>query len=309
MFDYEALCAKCRAAYGGMLKYEDYDQLASSSSLLAEAERLSEMNGYREVFDGVDMKGINRSFIEYAAAHRYFDLIVRLASFAGGRPADFLRKIAEEYEIRYLVRVLYLLVCKDGEIYTAVPDYMRKYSHIDFVRLVTCKSNKEIISHLKDTRYYPAALSELSKERPDISHLEAIWYGEYYDDLYGKSIDALDKVSREEVRTLYRTRSLLIKERAEIRAQKYGFPDEQTKASGILYDGGEVKKRKKGASSAEKEMYDICVSELHTGRNSMAVAVALVMIAENEFNNIIHLTEGIRYGVSKDVIMEKLICR
>ncbi len=309
MFDYEALCAKCRAAYGGMLKLHDYEHLASSGSLISEAERLSEMSGYRDVFDGVDLKSINRSFIEYAAAHRYFDLIVRLCAFAGGRPAAFLKKIAEEYEIRYLVRVLYLLVCQDGEIYTAVPDYMRKYSRIDFVRLVTCKSNKEIISVLKDTKYHSAALSELSKEKPDISRLEAIWYGEYYDELYGACIDSLDKKSREAVRTLYRTRSLLIKEKAKKRAEKYGFSVEQTKASGILEDGGAVKKRKKGALSAEREMYDICVGELHTGKNSMAVAVALVMIAENEFKNMIHLTEGIRYGISKDVIMESIICR
>ena len=41
----------------------------------------------------------------------------------------------------------------------------------------------------------------------------------------------------------------------------------------------------------------------------MSTAVALLMTAETESRNIIHITEGIRYGVSPDAIMEKVICR
>ncbi len=306
MFDYEALCAKCRAAYGMMLKRGDYAHLASSPSLVSLCERLSGQHGYSDAFSGIDIKAVNRSYIEYAASYRYFDFIVRLSAFAKGKQARFLRRIAEEYEIKYLVRALYFLSSHDGGVFTAVPDYIRKYSRLDFTRITAEGSYDGVISALSGTPYHSAAIAELSKENPNISALEALWYGEYYERLYGEYTEDLDTKSREAVRELYRKRSDEKKDEVRKRMEKYGFSEEQALAVGLVCEPDGKNNRR---SRNENGIYDECVRILHRGQKDMSTAVALLMTAETESRNIIHITEGIRYGVSPDAIMEKVICR
>lgn len=306
MFDYEALCAKCRAAYGTMLKRDDYVRLASSPGLVSLCEKLSGIRGYSAAFTGIDLKAVNRSYIEYAASYRFFDLIVRLAAFAKGEQSKFLHRIAEEYEIKYLVRLLYSISSDDEDVYTAVPDYIVKYSHLDFNKIMTERSYKGVISALSGTPYHTAAIAELSGDEPDISTLESLWYSEYYDRLYGEYTDALEPKSRNAVRALYKKRSEIKKDEIKKRMERYGFTGEQALATGVMTEDDMKNSR---ADSRENGIYDECVRILHRGQNDMSAAVALLIVAETESRNIIHITEGIRYGAQPGAIMEKVICR
>ena len=45
------------------------------------------------------------------------------------------------------------------------------------------------------------------------------------------------------------------------------------------------------------------------GRADMGVPAAQLILSENELVNLTHITEGIRYGVEPDAVMEKIICR
>lgn len=306
MFDYEALCAKCRAAYGMMLKRDDYARLASSATLVSLCEKLSGMHGYSAAFSGIDLKAVNRSYIEYAVSYRFFDLLVRLSAFARGEQAKFLRRVAEEYEIKYLVRLLYFLSSDEEGVYTAVPDYIMKYSRLDFNKIMNERSYDGVISALSGTPYHSAAISVLSGYEPDISKLEALWYGEYYERLYGEYTDALEQKSRDAVRALYEKRSEIKKDEIKQRMEKYGFTEEQALATGVM---NEADMKDSRAHSKENGIYDECVRILHRGQNDMSTAVALLIVAETESRNIIHITEGIRYGALPGAIMEKVICR
>ena len=317
MSDYYALCAKCRAIYGSMLKREDYRALAGRETISDVVRYLSGTERYRQTFADKNTV-VGRSETEHLLRRNYFSLYEKLLLFSGGKQRLFFARLIEKYEIVYLVRAAYAVEGGVRERFAALPDYLRTRARLDFSKICAAQDYTAMTAALAGTRYYGPAAAFLGAQSADVEQFENALYRDYYTRLYTEYSDDLDAKSAAAVRDLLERKADILNTDRAKRAAKYGFFDGDVFLVPIY-----TKKRRQELSAimegkldpsvtqtdANRQLLHICDRTIASGGQTMAVPYALLIAGEMELKNLTYIIEGIRYGVGSAAIMEKLICQ
>ncbi len=314
MFEYHALCTKCRAIRSDFLTEEDYRALACCDRLEKALDRLAGYPGYRALAasDGV----LHRSDAETILRREYFTLYDRLISFSAGAVKDFFALLIEKYEIEYLMRALRAVTGGVRERYAAIPDCLRRRHTMDFPALCRATDYGALTDALRGTAYHREAIAYLSGT-PDPEGLEDALFYAYYDRLYGAYCDRLDPPSAAAVRALIEQRADAENAARAARVVRYGFrvgshtflPHGSARGKAYVREILDGAAPPPDPQSGKRALFDYCSHLLSAGEFHMGVPAATLLLARFELENLTYVIEGIRYGVGQDAIMEKIICR
>ncbi len=312
MVDYCALSAKCRAMRADMPTRADYERMSRCGSLSSLTAELAKFEKYSS-----RAISARRSDIEYTLRRAYYAQYEKLALFAGGEAGVFLRELLRRYEVLFVVRAAWAVKSGRREKYGSIPGYLLRHTHVDFSQLARAADFASFAPALSGTSYYAAAAACLLRDKADVQAFESICYNNYYSHLLGEVSGRLDTDSASAVRELIGRRIDIYNISYADRCARFNFrrvdgfidsPYAPTPHAELLRMArGEVK----APSLREgcKRLYEDAYRTVTAGRADMGVPAAQLILSENELVNLTHITEGIRYGVEPDAVMEKIICR
>ena len=312
MVDYCALSAKCRAMRADMPVRADYERMSRCGSLTALTAELARFEKYSS-----RAISARRSDIEYTLRRAYYAQYEKLALFAGGEAGAFLRELLRRYEVLFVVRAAWAVKSGRREKYGSIPGYLLHHTRVDFSKLAREADFASFASALSGTQYYAAAAACLLRDKADVQAFESICCNNYYSHLLGEEADKLDSDSAAAVRELLGRRIDIYNTSYAGRCARFDFRREDgfidspfaptPRAELLRMARGEIKAPSL-KQSCEK-LYDEAYRTVSAGRADMGVPAAQLILSENELVNLTHITEGIRYGVEPDAVMEKIICR
>ncbi|MCI8332412.1 MAG: V-type ATPase subunit [Clostridiales bacterium] len=316
MAGYDALCAKCRAMHGQMLKQNDYETLSKASTIEEAVQLLTRLPRYQEIFSKREPV-FRRSAVEHLLHKQYFSMYEKLLIFSEGTQRTFFSYLMERHEIAYLIRAVHAVGQERSVRFSAVPEYMKARSKLNFAAFYEAETMGELIKGLAGTDYYDAALRFLSGPSAAFDLFENALYRDYYLRLYESGCDVLDPKSKKAVRALLEKQVEQINKQQAARIAEYQMEADasllipihtkQNKAELEAIIRGERADNRLSADVEKRSFFALCQRTVFAGGNTMAVPYALLALGEAELKNLTYVIEGIRYQVGSGFIMEKVI--
>ena len=147
MAGYDALCAKCRAMHGQMLKKNDYEALSQADTIEEAVHLLANMPRYAEIF--VKREPVfRRSEVEHLLHRQYFSMYEKLLVFSEGAQRTFFTYLMERHEIAYLIRAVHAVGQERSVRFSAVPEYMQARSKLNFAAFYEAETMGDFIKAL-----------------------------------------------------------------------------------------------------------------------------------------------------------------
>lgn len=320
MAGYDALCAKCRAMHGQMLKKNDYEALSQAGTIEQAVQLLTDMPRYAEIFTRREPV-FRRSAVEHLLHRQYFSMYEKLLVFSEGAQRTFFTYLMERHEIAYLIRAVHAVGQERSVRFSAVPEYMKARSKLNFAAFYEAETMGDFIKALAGTDYYEAALRFLSGTPADLDLFENALYRDYYVRLYESGCGVLEPKSRQTVRALLEKQIDQLNRQQAMRMAAYQTEtglsllipiyNDQTKAELEAIIKGETaadfRRADEKRPDEKRSMFALCQRTVFTGGNTMAVPYALLALGEIELKNITYVIEGIRYQVGSGFILDKII--
>ena len=336
-FSSNATVAKIRSIHGEMFTKENYHDMLSRRSVSEVADYLAHTPRYRDCFQDVDPNTVHRGFLEQLLKKNNFDTYVRLCKFQGLDKQPFYDFLLRRRETECILSVINNINSGyDNGYLNELPGYVIKHSKINLLELSKADSFEDLLRMLKSTPYYKALVSVPLTDGKVIDYTECelqlrqAYYKYLYDEIekhYSGSVrEQLKKLVFGEIDSL----NIINAYRMKV---FFGYSAEAIKARQIKYSLiGHKKLEKfyecenaeameqwldkayrsgKSADFIETRMRQTSFRQLQrvisSCQDAPAVMYAFVMLCEIEANDIIHIIEGIRYGVDPSVIEEKII--
>ncbi|MCI8590239.1 MAG: V-type ATPase subunit [Clostridiales bacterium] len=315
MAGYDALCAKCRAMHGHMLKKKDYEALSQAGTIEEAVQLLTQMPRYAELFTKREPVP-RRSAVEHLLHKQYFSMYEKLLVFSEGAQRTFFSYLMERHEIAYLIRAVHAVGQERSVRFSAVPEYMKARSKLNFVAFYEAENMDELIKALAGTDYYAAALRFLSGTSAAVDLFENALYRDYYLRLYEQGCRVLEPKSRQAVQKLLEKQIDQLNRQQALRMAEYQMEADVSLLIPVYTDQtkAELEAAIRGKNSEEfnpfeekRSLYAFCKRTVFAGGNTMAVPYALLALAEMELKNLTYVIEGIRYQVGSEFIMNKII--
>lgn len=336
-----ATATKIRAVHSNMFNKDNYHEMLSRKSVPEIAEYLAGSKRFREAFRGVDPNTVHRGFLEELLYRENFNTYVRLCRFQGldKKPFyDYLIKLRETECILSMINSINSQVSGGSYYLKSLPGYVIKHSNINLLELSRAENYEELLKFLRGTPYYKVLVKipSLDDGRADYTKCEVRLRTFYYEQL----IDEVQKdFSHKESEEL---RSMIIKEinmKNVINAYRmkafFNYTVDHILTDSIRVTGMSMKRFETYCSceSAEQMLEKLektlCVQAdsdtalvetainrkkysmlCHVIARSVSAPVSLyafMQLCDIEVKNIIHIIEGIRYGVDSSVIESKLL--
>lgn len=338
---YGGVTAKVRAMYGSRIRPEDYELLLSKTTIREVVETLRQFSAYSKVFSEIDERQLHRAQTENAIRTSLYDDFKKILAFFPSKQADFFSLYLARDELIKLVRISTRLSTKgflNNEFLfrCCQPDFPDSDYLIKFEDIAQMKSLDDFLGFLVKTKYKDV-ISLFGDENKSPSELEYGLMVYFYSKLFELIDMTFSKKDRRVISELIGTR-IDIKNIARIlRIRKY-FPKTDCRTLMLPY-GKMLKKRKLEAlitaddpvneikticpsyykyfenkdwiSSVDFDalddiLFDIDKTILRTADPSASVPFAYLGLKAVEVNNLIHIIEGIRYGISRDEIVKRL---
>lgn len=330
-----ATITKIRAMHGRMLTGEDYRILSSKGSVAEVAQYLKDHEGFKDTFADIDVNTVHRGYIEELLKKRSFEIYLKLRDFQHLGKKQFYDLVSERYENELLL--IFIRTLNSGEknsFLNSLPTYFAKSSSIDFYELAACKNVEEFARKLEHTKYSP--LCELivkESKQGDMTEVENAFAQLYYKRLLGsieKDLSKSDaKLIMEPVKAGVHIRNFVNAYR--MKAYFNAPPDEISKKMVTVLGSvgshgmnrlfecdseqemlelfcrlrgtkGVVKENSKFLETAMTQVKLNYARKLMRTQSMPAVYFAFLQLCDIETSNIIHIIEGIRYGLEPDKI-------
>lgn len=152
---YSSVNAKARALYGKLLSKEDYDELTAKKSVQEVAVYLKNRTGYCDLLVGINEADVHRGELERLFRTSLYSDFIKFFKYLRGKPGKFLKAAFLRYEIEDLKVLLRVVNTEHDPL--SVKDslvFLKKYSTLDFHRLILSKSTTEFIENLKGSIYF-----------------------------------------------------------------------------------------------------------------------------------------------------------
>lgn len=337
----KALTAKVHAIYGRRLTKQNYRELVRKQTVNEAAAYLKQQTSYSSLLREVNENFVHRGQLENILKRDLFDEYIKVFHYLNRDELKFYRFLIMRMEIGEILSCISLLNAgREEEYLLSLPSFFAKHSSFDLYALAKVRNFTELLKLLEHTQYY----SMLKKydpsegEKIDIIKIE-IEFNKLY---FGKILEIIDstfsgKVA-EQIRNSFGMLIDLSNITSILRLKKYFnasssyivtlllpfyFKVKQKDLRAIM-DAPDADAAWKAAcetfygSSFKK--YDFEYMENYTNQImfqyhkqlftfSTCAPVAVVSfldLKDIEIKNIIHIIEGIRYGLAPSEI-EKLL--
>lgn len=330
---------KIRAIHGSMLTEEDYKILSSKQSLSEVVQYLKSHRRFAETFSGIDVNTVHRGYIEELLKKHDFELFIALRDFQHLKNLRFYNSTLEKYEIEQLLSLANAIGSSERNLFVdAMPGFFFSHTDIDFLELSRSASLEEFAAKLENTKYSKLAESirRAGEQEFDFTALETDFAAFYYKRLVG-SIEK--ELSKSDGKLIYETVRREIYLTVFINAYRmkayFGISQEEIHRRLMpLAKIGKIGEDRITQSDSEKEMLEKMsrlpgaagagaqncefietaaakirlryAGRLMRTQSMPAVFYAFLQLCDIETSNVIHVIEGIRYGLKPDSI-EQLI--
>lgn len=334
-----ATTAKIRAKYAQLFTQEDYRELAALRTVPEAAEYISRSARFREAFVEVDPNTIHRGFLEELLYRENFETYIRLCKFQGLDKQPFFGFLIRRSEIDCILSIINRINSSLDRTYLSdLPGYLIKYLTIPVMELSLSQTYEDLVAGLKGTRYGKVLKKIPVREdgRADYTECELRLRTAYYEELLEQAEKEFSGSVSEELKTIilreidcrniinaYRMKSYFGYSPEEIKRRSLKYYGIGKKNMERLYEAADSEtmmdmvnhtiygKNSPDTDNIEVEINSVKIRRLRhylTGSTNAPVALyAFIILCDIEVSNLVHIIEGIRYGVEAAAIEAQLI--
>ncbi|OON90232.1 MAG: hypothetical protein ATN33_03525 [Epulopiscium sp. Nele67-Bin001] len=293
--------------------------------------------GYKEYLEKYDQQELHRGDLEVALNHLMVNEMEKMMHFMDGSYREFFKLMLKRYELHDLQLILRALVT--GEDTQNVSKYFihsKKYTKIDFARLVQVNSLAEFTKILKGTIYYDTLKT---MEEEDIYNRE--WHFEMkvsatYSNLLYKKVESFEEddievakrilglnIDRLNIEWIYRAKKYynISNEEILVYSQPKGYKLSYTRLKKLIYTT-DVEQFKKLANKymnddlfeAGDNLLEIKLDKLFyvslnekQNKNGIGRVMGYMYKLELILEDITAVAEGLRYNISPEEIKKYLV--
>ena len=342
MFLENALITKMRAIYGKSLKSDDLNQLIKKKSVSEVATYLKAHEFYKEAFEGISDQSINRKRLEEIIKKHHFTQTLKLMRYTAKKNKSFYEINIIEKEHQIILSMLRSYISDDEyDVVNDLPIFFDKYSKLDLFEISKTKNINELVESLKNTDYSDLLKPYVNIKNDDIkfNQFEMLLEQRFYEyasrkikkhfkgKLESKLKDIINtRVVLNNIVKIYRLKKFYNASDDDIKAilvNKYNPITEKKLNALLLVESPEelLKAFQKNRYNTylnnndkqyiENQMdtisFSLAKKTLLYEKNAPLVYLAFLTIMDVELDNLIHIIEGIRYGVSENEIKEIII--
>lgn len=342
LFNYasNAITAKAHAMYGKRLTNDDYQHLLSMKSVGEIAVYLKNNTSYAKVLDTSAISTMHRTQLELLLRLHLFnqyEALTRYEEVSGKKMKSYFILSTDIEEILFAVRLLTSNDTPDDILFTS--NFFSSHTHLDVEKFIEVKNINELLNLLKDTPYYTIVKPYLASDKVLFLELERALYRYLYSEL-GKTIEKQYKGKEQKelsqmigmfldmqiITSIYRMKTFFYTPSEEIQASLYTplstlskkqiqqmIQAENTAEVMAVIETtsyGKMFKEKTFTHIEDVTHRILYENALHAFRYSTlptVVMFAYFFIAQIELDNLIHIIEGVRYGINSGKIESILI--
>lgn len=333
-----ATVAKIRSLHGRMLTRDNYREILTKRSVPEIAEYLSTTRRFGELLSDVDPMTVHRGFLETLLEKENFDTYIRLCEFQQLDKVPFFGYQIEKAEIGCILMLINSInTGLDRSYLDDLPGYIINHTNLDLLGLSRAGDFTELLKMLRKTRYYkPLVRVPLGEDGTvDYTECERRLRTQYYTNVIRHAEDSFpDSQSDEVVKMVKADIDFLNMINAYRMKAFYGFTADQIKQHQIKIQG--VGKRldnyyeletpeqmlewlsehETHTELAQDELIEVTMQRnkfrrlehtIYRSFNAPVVLYAFTQLCEYETANIVHMIEGVRYGVDPAYIENNLL--
>lgn len=334
-----ATTAKIRAKYAQLFTQEDYRELAALRTVPEAAEYISRSERFRDAFTEVDPNTIHRGFLEELLYRENFETYIRLCKFQGLDKQPFFGFLIRRSEMECILSIINRINSSlDRTFLSDLPGYLIKYLTIPVMELSLSQTYEELVAGLNGTRYGKVLKKIPVREdgKADYTECELRLRTAYYEELLEQADKEFTGGISEELKTIilreidcrniinaYRMKSYFGYSPDEIKRRSLKYYGIGKKNMERLYEAADSEtmmdmvnhtiygKNSPDTDNIEVEINSVKIRRLRhylTGSTNAPVALyAFIILCDIEVSNLVHIIEGIRYGVEAAAIEAQLI--
>lgn len=334
--------AKVRALYGNRLTKKNYSDMLNLNSINDIAEYLRTKTAYSEIFEGLSATEVyQRSRLENLLFNKMYNEMISVERFQKAAGNNLYEYFIMKYDIEQIIKVLSSLETKSDSYFFTFPLFYNERSKLDLYKISLAKSDQDILECTKNTVYHTVLRDALPKYRlsGNLTVLQTV-FRNFLDEqflllLIGKSKGKIPEKNEtinlcktindiNLVRMIYRIKrfdvtadiveylsspvltSFTKKQLNEmISAQTEEQTDEAVKKTYMsgLVDESHISGR---FQATENYLFRILTNALRRSNDPETVMFAYFNLSQAEIRNIIHIIEGVRYGLPPEEILPML---
>ncbi len=340
-----AILTKARAMYGKRLTEKNYTEMLALTSVPDVANYLYSNTEYRHVLSDLTTGYVKRRLFENALKKHMLMQFESLAHFEKAIGQELYKYFIIRNEIEEIISCIRFLKTPNADEYLMkMPAFLNGLTTIDLFSLAKAQSFDEIVKSLKKTDY-EKILSRFSPIGDEVNLLgiEAALIKYLNEQTEGFARKSLSKKEREEflfmlraisdlknISNVYRLKFIFkfspdeikktvlpdVKSNIDEKIIKkiYEAPDEESFLETVYstcYAHG-LKKLSSDFSlenRCDRYLFNIASEKLRFSVYPGVVMFCWIILAENEIKNIIHLTEGIKYGIPPEELKKLIITK
>ncbi|MCD7827669.1 MAG: V-type ATPase subunit [Clostridiales bacterium] len=336
-----AVYAKIHCIYSRRLTDRNYNELLSQNSVSGVAEYLKSKTAYSEIFEGVPTTSeLQRGQLQTLLYNKLYNDLTSVIRFQTAAGCDFYKYFIMKYDVDQITNFLSSLKTRSASYLFTFPVFYNERSNLDLYKPAQASDEDELLKCVEGTIYYDTLKNSLPKYRisENLMTVQADFYvfldREFVKLTAGKK--KKDISSKSELGKLYKTLNDVTLVKAVYRMRRfaslnsdgtYALPERLTllskkqfseiinapnkeallEAVSKTYLSDMIPKNEAEFSQAADEyLYKIFSKAVRRTSDADAAVFAYVWLAENEIKNIIHIIEGIRYGMTPVEILPML---
>ncbi len=335
-----AILAKSRALYGKRLKKQDYEELMNSRSINEIVSYLKTNTAYSSSFESANSE-MSTFQVEELLKIDILKTFEKVSRYENAPGREYYGYYLKKSDIEQIMRFIHFLSIGRPEDYLEVlPPFFNKHSEVDFYSLAGSRSYDEMLEALRNTDYYDALKpfrDVFADPRTSIkienSLDKVLWEQEkkIVSRYKGRERRLIEEIltyrhDMENIVRICRLKRFGVKE--EVRANEYIDPYftaltvkdiekiiAMTTAAEIISAVSNTAYKKYFGNTeflsvedfTQRAVYSKLCHEIRYSTDPVVVMLCFFFLKENEVDNIIHITEGIRSGASPEIISSVLI--
>ncbi len=336
---YRAINTKIHAKRRVLLSKNEWSKVVEYKSMTQMIDFLKKRDGYKELIEAHKGESLHRADLEMLLDGYVVSEIEEMLHYFSGSYKEFFKTFLMEYEINDLQLILRIILANENlEEAQQLFVHSKKWGIPQYNKLLTCKTVPQFIDALKGTIYYQAvkSISLDDKDKREF-HIEMQLYILYYKILMERA-SKLNKSDAALAKKIIGTRADLINAQWIYRAIKYYDISPEEILIYSLPCGNKLTYRRLKHLSYIKSVEELkkmiqeylayplfeqnedaflqCmadryllkyVSQLGKEGESIQAAIAHIYTLQIEVNDLIALTEGVRYALLENELRKYLV--
>ncbi len=337
-----AIITKAKSLFGKRLRPEDYEELLRFKTIPEIVGYLKKKDKYTNTLEDVIEYSMHRGQLEDLIKKSYFDNLARMVKFVSTSDKKFYELDMIRREIEIVLSSIRSII--SGNIESSIRDlplFFKQHASFDIEELSKSLTMKDLLTELKDTRYYDLIVPYYADNATDIrySDIEHSLYLKYHDIVIerinkyykGKNRDLLmdiyqSKVEIENVIKIYRLKKFYNATESEIMTAilTKNIRMGKTKLKELINLENpdeilEVLSKSQFSEFKDKDnyiyieyqagkiKYNLAKRYMYFSNFPPIVYSVFLILNEIEKTNIFNIIEGIRYDIDKEDIRKMLI--